>query len=118
MKFDFGQWSLLPGTEAVYPITVVDIHTEPDALVVIGYDRAVRSRGDYLNGASITVRFSSPMPEVIRVQLTHFKGRRERLPVFDLDYTAKNSSVSIGRDENIAWLKVGHLSVTVPTSGR
>src|SRR5262249_13052161 len=100
MKFDQGQWHLLPGTEAIYPLTVVDVQTEPDLLVITGYGLEVLSRNVYLNGASITIRYSSPMPEVIRVHLTHFKGRRERLPVFDLDYAPKNSSVSIGRDEN------------------
>src|SRR5689334_14140318 len=117
MKFDMGQWQLQPGTTAKYPLTVVDVEIEPDALTVTGYDRPVRWRSDYLDGAIITVRFTSPMPEVIRVQLTHFKGRRERLPVFDLDYTATNTAVSTGRDENTAWLKAGNLSVVVPTSG-
>ena len=32
MKFDLGQWHLLPGTEAIYPITVVDVEAERDAL--------------------------------------------------------------------------------------
>ncbi len=118
MKFDEGQWRLLPGTEAMYPATVVDVRVEPDALVVTGYDRAIRHRSDYLNGASITARFTSPMPEVIRVQLTHFKGRRVKLPVFDLDYARSNATVSTGQDETHAWLSAGRLSVVVPAAGQ
>jgi len=75
MKFNHGHWSLLPGTQAVYPTTVVDIYMESDALVVTGYDHAIHSRNDYLHGAIITARFSSPMPNVIRVQLKHFTAR-------------------------------------------
>jgi alpha-D-xyloside xylohydrolase len=117
MKFNCGHWRLLPGTEAIYPLSVVDVRVEPDALVITGYDRAIQGRWNYLDGAIITARFSSPMPDVIRVQLTHFKGRREGLPVFDLDYAATHSGVSTGRDEHHAWLKTGSLSVVVPTEG-
>ena len=117
MKFDAGNWKLLPGTEAMYPLTVVDVRTEPDALVVIGYDKVVNHRADYLDGAVFTARFTSPMPDVLRVQITHFKGRRPRLPAFDLDYSLSNANVEIGRDETHAWLKTGDLSVVVPVEG-
>jgi alpha-D-xyloside xylohydrolase len=117
VKFDLGQWNLLPGTKAIYPITVVAVEVERDALTVTGYHRAIHARSDFLNGAIITARFTSPMANVIRVQLTHFKGRRERVPVFDLDYSLANAEVSTGCDENQAWLKTGDVSVTVPTHG-
>src|SRR4051812_47937431 len=117
MKFDQGAWRLLPGMEVLYPVIVVDIQLEPDALVVTGYDRPIQGRWSYLDGRSITARFSSPLPGVIRIQLTHFKGRRRRLPDFDLDYSLTNADVSIGQDADHAWLKTGNLSVVVPTSG-
>ncbi len=118
MKFDQGHWRLLPGVEAIYPLTVVEVRTEPDALIVTGYDRPVHARWDYLHGATITARFTAPMPDVIRVQLTHFKGRVERLPAFDLDYSLTNHSASTGRDEEQAWLNTGSLRVVVPTEGK
>ncbi len=117
MKFDQGQWALLPGTEAVYPVTVTDVRLEPDALTLLGYSHQVYSRGSFIHGTVISARFSSPMPDVIRVQLDHFQGRRARLPVFDLDDTRTNPDVSTGRDDQRAWLKAGRLSVVVPTSG-
>jgi alpha-D-xyloside xylohydrolase len=117
MKFNDGHWRILPGIEAIFPTSVVDVQVESDALIVTGYDRAVQSRWDYLDGAAVTARFSSPMPNVVRVQLTHFKGRRERLPAFDLDYARTNPSASAGRSEHHAWLTTGSLSVVVPTEG-
>jgi alpha-D-xyloside xylohydrolase len=117
MKFDEGQWRLLPGTLGVYPVSVVEVRTEPDALVVAGYSQRVQVRNDYLGGTTIMARFTSPLPNVIRVQLTHFKGRRESLPVFDLDYALTNAAAEIGRDDHRAWLKAGDLSVVVPTQG-
>ncbi|MEP7284590.1 MAG: alpha-xylosidase [Chloroflexota bacterium] len=117
MKFDQGQWRLLPGTTAVYPATIVEVRTERDALIISGYDHTIRTRGDYLEGTIITARFTSPMPDVIRVEFTHFKGRRERLPAFDLDYSLTNSAAITGCDEHNAWLKTGSLSVVVPLEG-
>ena len=117
MKFDAGYWQLLPGTEAVYPLTVVDVQTEPDALVVTGYSHEVKTRDDLLHGSLTTARFTSPMPDVVRVQLAHFKGRRPRLPAFDLDYSLSNAAAEIGRDDEHAWLKTGHLTVRVPAQG-
>jgi alpha-D-xyloside xylohydrolase len=117
MKFNRGHWALLPGIQAVYPLTVSDVQVEPDALVVTGYSKSIQGRWDYLDGTIITARFSSPMPDVIRVQLTHFKGRRERQPVFDLDYARSNPAASTGRDDQRAWLKAGHLAVSVPVEG-
>jgi alpha-D-xyloside xylohydrolase len=103
--------------QAIYPLSVVDVQIEPEALIVTGYSHAVRSRNDLIDGTSITARFSSPFPNCIRVQLTHFKGRQTRLPVFDLDGTLSNSQVSVGRDEQNAWLKSGNLVVRAPVTG-
>src|SRR5690606_29058723 len=117
MKFEQGQWRLLPGTEGSFPVTVTDVRLEPDALVVMGYDHYIHHRSSYLHGTLITVRFTSPMPDVLRVQITHFKGRLDRLPAFDLDYSRTSPDVNAGRDEQSAWLKTGRLSVVVPLEG-
>ena len=117
MKFNYGHWQLLPGTQAIYPLSVVDIQVEPEALTVTGYSHAVRSRNDLIDGTSITARFSSPFPNCIRVQLTHFKGRQPRLPAFDLDSSLSNPEISIGQDERVAWLKADNLEVQVPVTG-
>lgn len=121
MKFNEGHWRLLPGTEVLYPLVVADVSTETTdegvCLVVTGYNQRIQGRWNYLDGAAITARFSSPMPNVIRVQIAHHKGRLERKPAFDLDYGLTNTSASVGRDETSAWLNAGALSVVAPTSG-
>jgi alpha-D-xyloside xylohydrolase len=117
MKFNFGHWLLKPGTQAIYPKSVVDVQLEPDALVVTGYDHPIHARWDYLHGTLVTARYTAPLPGVIRVQITHFKGRQERLPVFDLDYTLSDGAASVGKDDLFAWLKTGSLTVKVPLTG-
>lgn len=74
MKFDYGRWQLLPGTQAIYPLTIIEVKTDADSLTVSGYDHTIRTRDDYIHGTLITARFSSPIPDVLRIQWTHFKG--------------------------------------------
>jgi alpha-D-xyloside xylohydrolase len=107
MKFEKGHWLLLPGVQASYPVYLVDVQIEPDSLILTGYDHQVRGRGDLLGGTTITARFTSPLPDVIRVQLTHFKGQLPQKPIFDLDYSLQNAAVCTGVDENCAWLSSG-----------
>ncbi|MCC6801847.1 MAG: alpha-xylosidase, partial [Anaerolineae bacterium] len=117
MKFDHGYWQLLAGTEAIHPLTIVDVRVEPDALVVTGHNHQIRVRNDYIHGTTITARFTSPMPNVIRVQLTHFKGQKPQTPAFDLDYARTNPDVRTGKDDHQAWLQAGSLKVVAPTIG-
>ncbi len=117
MKFNYGHWVMLPGTQAITPVTVVDVRLEPDTLTVTGYSHRVHHRGDMLEGTILTARFTSPMAGVIRVQLTHFKGRQEARPAFDLDYRLTNPAASSGQDEKSAWLDASGLIVRVPLEG-
>ncbi len=117
MKFDYGQWMLQPGTEAIYPLTVTHVEVEPHAVTLSGYNHHVHGRGSFIDGTLITARFSSPLPNVIRVQLNHFKGRRERLPAFALDYGLQNDDAEVLCDETQVWLNAGRLAVQMPRSG-
>jgi alpha-D-xyloside xylohydrolase len=117
MKFENGHWQLLPDTQAVYPVSVVDVNLEADALVAQVHSQPAGSRGDLIGGSVIEVRFTSPLRDVIRVQAAHFKGRKRHYPVFDLDYTLKDADVQTGRDETRAWLKSGALTAYVPVRG-
>ena len=117
MKFNKGQWLLQADTSVIYPITITDVLVEADALTISGYDHRVHNRNSFIHGTIISARFTSPLPNVIRVELTHFKGRQPRLPDFDRDYTLRNAGVENGRDDQRAWLTAGSLSVVVPTVG-
>lgn len=117
MKFELGQWFLLPDVEAIYPRAVTNVLIEDDALIMQGYNHDIHTRSSFIHGTMITARFSSPMPDVIRVQLWHHKGRKPHTPAFDLDYCLQNHDVEIMGEGETASLKTGNLSVRVPTSG-
>ena len=84
MKFTDGYWQLRLGVTAHWPAEAYEVTVAPDALTVLAPTRKVVTRGDTLNTPALTVRLSSPMPNVIRVQSDHFKGGRARPPAFPL----------------------------------
>src|SRR3569833_1440328 len=82
MKFTDGFWHKREGVVALHPQHTQDVRTTRDTLTVYAATKRVHHRGDTLNAPMITVVASSPMPDVIRIKISHFLGERERLPRF------------------------------------
>ncbi|MEQ0565416.1 alpha-xylosidase [Amycolatopsis sp. NEAU-NG30] len=111
MKFSDGYWRLKPGVVAAHPVQAYDITEEPGSLVVHAPAHPVRHRGDLLKGPVVTVRLSAPMPDVIRVRITHFEGVADRGPHFRIDDSGADGKVS--HEDGCAVLTSGALSVRV-----
>ena len=112
MKFTDGYWHIRSGVTAHYPVHVCDVEVESDALVVYGPTKRLAHRADTVNTGLLTVRFSSPIPNVIRVQIGHHKGRRPSRPTFPLNYRYDNE-IHIENEESFASITSGDLSVHV-----
>ncbi|MFT3869960.1 MAG: alpha-xylosidase [Nibricoccus sp.] len=80
MKFTDGNWLLQPGVQAHYPAEAHDCTAEPGSLVVHAPTRPIRHRGDTLQGPLLTIRLSSPMPDIIKVRIEHYSGGIDRGP--------------------------------------
>ena len=44
----------------------------------------INHRGDTLGGVNLTIEISAPMPEVLRIQTSHYRGVVKKAPSFDL----------------------------------
>ncbi len=89
MKFTDGYWQMRQGFQAHYAAQVHDIELESDAMTVYASTGKLINRGDTINLALLTIRFSSPLENVIRVQISHHKGDNAHRPEFvlhDLDH--------------------------------
>jgi alpha-D-xyloside xylohydrolase len=115
MKFTDGYWQIKPGITPAFPVHAHDVETGPDSLTVYAATRPIRHRGDTLEGPLITVRFSSPLANIIRVQVTHFKGARPRRPEFPLN--APGAPVTIQDSPEAATLTSGDLTARVERAG-
>ena len=84
MKFTKGYWQKREGVQALHPIELHSATASRDALTVLASTRPLTGRVDTLDTALVTVTCSSPMADVIRVEISHFRGARRRLPEFAL----------------------------------
>jgi alpha-D-xyloside xylohydrolase len=116
MKFTDGYWHMRPGITPYFPAQVHEAQIEPDALTIYAATKRLNTRGDTLNLPLLTLRFSSPMQNVIRVKITHHKGRRPRQPAFDLQ-PQPSHTVLIHDDAQAATLTSGQLQVRVAKDG-
>ena len=116
MKFTDGYWQMRPGVTPFFPVQAYDVEVEPDALVVYGTTKRIAQRGDTLNLPIITLRLSSPMPNVIRVQLAHFEGAKPALPAFELKPQPAHE-VQITNTAEAATLTSGRLTARVEKAG-
>src|SRR6476620_8368423 len=106
MKFTDGYWQMRPGITPYFPIQVHEVEIAQDALTVFAATKRLNTRGDTLNLPLLTVRFSSPMPDVIRVTITHHKGQRPAQPAFEL-MAQPASTVVVHDDAQAATLTSG-----------
>ena len=84
MKFTNGYWLMRPDCTPHYALQVQDIETRPDALTVYAATRPVRHRGDTLSNPLLTIKYSSPLESVIKVEVWHHQGGGFPKPEFDL----------------------------------
>ena len=86
MRFTDGYWHMRPGVTPHYAVQAheievedkVEAEVEVKALVVYAATKALKGRGDTLNLPLLTVLYSSPLENVIRVQVVHHKGGVDR----------------------------------------
>lgn len=76
---------MLPGVKAHYAAEVYEAEHREGGLDLLVPTRKIRHRGDTLEGPVLTVRLSSPMPDVIRVQAGHYTGGVANGPQFELN---------------------------------
>jgi alpha-D-xyloside xylohydrolase len=116
VKFTDGYWLLREGVQARYPAQVYDVTAEPDALTVYAPTRKIEHRGDTLNEPLLTVRCTSPAPDVISVSVSHFLGAMPPRPQFQLR-TDPSTQVRIRVDDNQAAITSGVLTARFRRGG-
>ena len=109
MKFSNGYWWMREGVRPIYPAEVHDIAVEPEALTVYAATKKVVHRGDTLNHPLLTIRCTSPAPDVLAVKIGHFLGQRPRLPEFALTRDPQ-TEVRISDNVDFATISSGALS--------
>jgi alpha-D-xyloside xylohydrolase len=70
MKFTDGYWNIREDVTLFNAVEICDANVGDSTLTVYAACKPVLHRGDTLNSPLLTFTFSSPMDDVIRVQVT------------------------------------------------
>lgn len=84
MKFTDGNWLVRKGFKLHSPAEVHSVEKESDSLSVFAPCRQIRHRGDTLEGPLLSIKLTTPMADVIRVEISHFQGVKHRGPEFSV----------------------------------
>lgn len=112
MKFTQGNWMTREGVSMNSPEQIRDIVTDDGSVKVYAACRQIKHRWDTLDGPMITVEYSSPMRDVIRVRASHHQGGKKKKPEFLINAT-NESQGRVTDDENETRLTSGDLSVCI-----
>jgi len=115
MKFTDGYWQLRPGVIASHPAQIHEVESDAKSLTLYAPAKRLNHRGDTLDGAVLTVKFSSPMPDVVRVNFSHWAGVTRKGPAFEIH--EQPAPISITNDDSAASFTSGHLTVRIPKTG-
>ncbi len=85
MKFTNGYWRIREEIDPVYAVEYYDCEVKDNKLTVYAATRHMGDRGDTLNQPMLTVTFSSPMEDVIKVSAVHFKGALNKGPAYEVN---------------------------------
>ena len=95
MKFTNGYWMTKPEYQLDFATQCVRAEKAGNTLRLLAACRPVRSRGDVLNLATLTVTLSAPRENIIRVSITHFAGAADQEPRFQLNETDTAPEIKI-----------------------
>jgi alpha-D-xyloside xylohydrolase len=115
MKFTDGYWRKRDGVTALHPAHLHDVEADAATLTVFATTRRVHQRGDTLNAPVITVTCSSPMPDVIRMTVSHFLGEQSRYPRFEIAQDDRTEPVVSTEDASFS---SGRLTARFDTGDR
>ncbi|MFB5679156.1 alpha-xylosidase [Paenibacillus terreus] len=111
MKFTDGYWHVRSGLNVLYPVEIRDIQTDAESVTVFASTKKIEHKGNTLNTTLLTVRYSSPMKNVIAVEYIH-NDLDEVLPKFEI-HQEENLEIAVKKESGQVSLTSGALSVNI-----
>ena len=112
MKFSNGCWLQKEGCECFTPQQVYFSKIEEKEVTLCAPTSRINHRGDTLGGINLTLKITSPMKDVLRVQTYHHMGTVTKSPAFDLSIK-ENLPLDVVEDDNEITIKSGTLELTI-----
>lgn len=111
MKFTNGYWLTRKEIEPIYAVEYGYHRIDDKTLYVYAPALHIAGKGDMVNVPVLTVAFSSPGENVIRTEITHFKGEARKGPFFKVNRT--DTDVEICEEEDRIIYRSGRLEAVI-----
>lgn len=111
MKFTDGNWLVKEGFDIHFPRIVYDTQIEEKSVTLYAPCKYINHRGDTLDGPMLTIKLTSPLEGVIRVETWHYQGEREKFPEFALK--DELNRLDIQNHEKSIFFSSGELTLTI-----
>ena len=111
MQFSNGFWLMKEGYQCFSPEEVYFVKKNTDSLVLLAPTTKIVQRGDTLQGVNLEIKITTPMPEVIRLQVIHHKGKRKKGPEYELNLNEEK--IDIDEDKDNLYVKSGMLRLII-----
>ncbi len=112
LKFTDGNWLLLDGVTVQSPMQLYSSVVGEDHVLMYAPTRWIHHRGATLDGALLTVKLFSPLPDVLGVRIYHHRGKQEKGPRFEL-CQASNVPITIHDAEDELRFTTGNLRAEI-----
>ncbi len=116
MKFHNGCWLLKEHYARFSPSEAYYTHINDTSVVFCAPTSVIRGKGDMLEGINLTVRITSPAPEILRVETCHFAGVQKKTPEFELFSDGKpyeEQKLDVYETEHEVTVRSGKLSLVI-----
>lgn len=114
MKFHNGCWLLKEGFQCFSPQHVYEIRRTDSEVVLVAPTTRITSKGATLEGVNLTIRITSPMPEVFHIQAYHYRGVRKVDPSFELNLQ-EGRRLDVEEKPGLIVIRSGHLVLEIDT---
>lgn len=98
MKFTNGYWMTRAEIDPIYAVEYSYHRIDGDRLCVFASSVPITGKGDMVNVPVLTIVFSSPAKDIIRVELIHFKGQVNRGPFFEINRDGTEAEIRETQD--------------------
>ncbi|WP_078553404.1 alpha-xylosidase [Bacillus alkalicellulosilyticus] len=112
MKFSDGQWLTREEYSIINPVEVHDYVKRDDSLTLFAPPKPIVNRSGELDSPLIEVNLSSPIQDVIRVQVYHHKGVKRAGPHFSVAKDPDHSAI-VSECENYLTFTSGKVSAKI-----
>ena len=112
MKFSNGCWLQKEGVACFPPAEVFYSRVEKDRVVITAPTSHINHRGDTLGGINLTIEITAPIPDVLRVKVSHYLGVQDKMPKFELE-NISSGKMSVDETEEYISVSSGSLRIEI-----